>query len=101
MTGKRKQWNQLFYGIMHKRTHRRSGGLYYMSEEALGGHNYKSEIAFAILEDCAKSGDDIKQRPKEREFLLRSGKELCDFLKLDYSSVWKGIEKIWENNNEI
>lgn len=98
MKSKLKRWNQFFYGIADKRTGRRSGGLYYIAETALGGHTYQSRIAFGLIESSAKDGNKTDNRPAEREFMLRSGRELCNFLKLDFNIVYIGIERIWETN---
>lgn len=92
----RKLWNELFYGPKIRPQNRREGGLYYVSEQALGGHTFKTKVAFALLEDCAREGSkSIKKLKEEREFLNEFGRDLCNFLKLDHISVIQGIETIW------
>lgn len=89
-------WNDLFLGLFDPVSRKREGGLYYMSERALSGHNSKSLLCMSLLIHSAKEGTKIDNREAEQAFLLRSGKELCDVLRLDYYSVIEGIQLVWE-----
>ncbi len=97
-------FNELILGpyIQEGNRHFRAGGLKYSSEKMLGGeHNDPQKIAFGVLSSCVYDGFSLKRRDAEREFLKRSGQELCDFLNLHYNFTCQLIELCWEKYDNV
>lgn len=93
------KYNELFYGKSHKRN-KRDGGLYSLVKERVKKLTFDHKLAFALLESCARLGDDINERKFEQDFLARHGEEVCNFLKLDYTTVKHSIETLWGEHDD-